>query len=104
MMDGMPYRKFDITLNPGDVIYLYTDGVPEAHNIEDELFGDERLLNCLNANRNISMKDLCHTVAEELKAYTGEAEQFDDITMLALKMNERQYSMNRSTTIREITV
>lgn len=86
-MDGVPYNKFELELNPGDTLYLYTDGVPEAHNEQDDMFGEERLITCLNSLGNISMQDLCNEVIQELKAYVGNAEQFDDITMLGLHLN-----------------
>ena len=88
MMDGMPYRKFETEFLPGDTIFLYTDGVPEAHNEQDELFGDDRLLTCLNSSGSCSMKELCQKVDESLREFVGEAVQYDDITMLGLHMNE----------------
>ena len=84
-MDGVKYRKNELQLAPGDVIYLYTDGVTEATNINDELYGEDRLLALLNANKEASMEELCKLVKEDVFAFAGEAPQFDDITMLALK-------------------
>lgn len=57
----------------------------EAQNANEELFGEERLLNSLNAERNVSMEPLCRKGKEAVDAFAGEAEQFDDITMLAVK-------------------
>ena len=84
-MEGVKYRKNELQLAPGDVIYLYTDGVTEATNINDELYGEDRLLALLNANKEASMEELCRLVKEDVFAFAGEAPQFDDITMLALK-------------------
>jgi serine phosphatase RsbU (regulator of sigma subunit) len=84
-MEGVKYRKNELQLAPGDVIYLYTDGVTEATNINDELYGEDRLLALLNANKEASMEELCKLVKEDVFAFAGEAPQFDDITMLALK-------------------
>ncbi len=84
-MEGVKYRKNELQLAPGDVIYLYTDGVTEATNINDELYGEDRLLALLNANKEASMEKLCKLVKEDVFAFAGEAPQFDDITMLALK-------------------
>jgi serine phosphatase RsbU (regulator of sigma subunit) len=84
-MEGVKYRKNELQLAPGDVIYLYTDGVTEATNINDELYGEDRLLALLNANKEASMKELCKLVKEDVFVFAGEAPQFDDITMLALK-------------------
>jgi serine phosphatase RsbU (regulator of sigma subunit) len=84
-MEGVKYRKNELQLAPGDVIYLYTDGVTEATNINDELYGEDRLLALLNANKEASMEELCKLVKEDVFVFAGEAPQFDDITMLALK-------------------
>ena len=84
-MEGVKYRKNELQLAPGDIIYLYTDGVTEATNINDELYGEDRLLALLNANKEASMEELCKLVKEDVFAFAGEAPQFDDITMLALK-------------------
>ena len=84
-MEGVKYRKNELQLAPGDVIYLYTDGVTEATNINDELYGEDRLLALLNANKDATMEELCKLVKEDVFAFAGEAPQFDDITMLALK-------------------
>lgn len=83
-MEGIRYKKFDIKLAPGDRIYLYTDGVTEATNAKDELYGDKRLLNLLNSAGGMSAKDVCECVKKDVDEFKGEAEQFDDITMLCL--------------------
>ena len=89
MMDDMPYKKYEINLKQGDMIFLYTDGLTEAQNSEEELFGESRLLTCLETmtqNTKASMSDICQTVHSALQSFVGNAEQSDDITMLALKM------------------
>ena len=86
-MEGVKYRKNELQLAPSDVIYLYTDGVTEATNLNDELYGEDRLLALLNANKEASMEELCKLVKDDVFAFAGEAPQFDDITMLALKYN-----------------
>ena len=86
-MEGVKYRKNELQLAANDVIYLYTDGVTEATNINDELYGEDRLLNLLNAHKEASMEELCKLVKDDVFAFAGEAPQFDDITMLALKYN-----------------
>lgn len=69
---------------PGDTIYLYTDGVTEATNAENELYGEERLLHIMNQNTNVSSQQLCEAVKADVDIFVGEAPQFDDITMLCL--------------------
>lgn len=84
-MEGMTYKKNEIKLEPGDVIYLYTDGVTEATNMEEELYGEDRLVNILNINTNSTMEDICNAVKTDIDKFVKEASQFDDITMLCLK-------------------
>ncbi len=89
-MEGIRYEKFELQLKPGDVIYFYTDGVTEAKNKEDAFFGEERLLRSLNEKDGLGVEEICKKVKDDLDAFTWEAEQFDDITMLCVKLNERE--------------
>ncbi|MCF0228688.1 MAG: SpoIIE family protein phosphatase [Parasporobacterium sp.] len=84
-MEDVQYRPQEIQLSPGDIIFLYTDGVTEATDIQNTLYGEERLLSILNSREFDSMEDLCHTVKRDVDDFVGEAPQFDDITMVALK-------------------
>ncbi len=86
-MDGVKYKQMELTLGRGDIIFLYTDGVTEATNSNDELYGEDRLLEFLNTHEFADMKDLCVSVRADVAEFTGEADQFDDITMVALKYN-----------------
>lgn len=86
-MEGMRYKSGTVTLNPGDVIYLYTDGVTEAVNPKQELFGEERLKEVLSSCGEVSMQNICGRVRNAVDAFAGDAPQFDDMTMLALKWN-----------------
>lgn len=83
-MEGIRYRKFELQLAPGDTICLYTDGVTEATNAEEQLYGDERLQNLLNRQQGASAQALCEAIKADVDAFVGEAEQFDDITLLCL--------------------
>ena len=86
-MDGVRYRRNEYQLEKGDILYLYTDGVTEATNINNELFGDDRLIDSLNKsyNENITMEEVCASVKKDVDVFVDEAPQFDDITMLAYK-------------------
>lgn len=84
-MEGVKYNMQEMQLNPGDTIYLYTDGVTEATNSSNELYGEERLLDALNSREFESMEELCGYIKADVDAFVGEAPQFDDITMVALK-------------------
>lgn len=89
-MEGMKFRQYEVQLNPGDVIYVYTDGVPEAVNREVEQYGSERMLAALNENKDKSMQELLEGVKDDIDEFVGTAEQFDDITMLGFKYNGMQ--------------
>lgn len=84
-MDGMRYRNYELTLCPGDSLYVYTDGVAEANNRDGELFGTERMLNALNVQPDAQPKKILENVRAGIDAFVQEAAQFDDITMLSLQ-------------------
>ncbi len=86
-MEGIRYRKNEIQLEPGDAIYLYTDGVTEATDLNNELYGEERLLDILKKNADADSRKLCEAVKSDVDAFVGKAPQFDDITMLSLIYN-----------------
>ena len=87
-MDGIPYTNHSIKLNKGDRLFIYTDGITEATNDYDELYGEERLLRVLQSvgENNISTRDILDIVRNDLNDFVLEAPQFDDITMLAVKI------------------
>ena len=91
-MEGVRYRQNELTLKPGDRLFLYTDGVTEATNPEKELYGEKRLSEYLNSHKETEIEELLHGLREELDRFDGEAEQFDDITMLILHYQKRQAS------------
>lgn len=76
-----------MTLHPGDKLFVYTDGIPEATNAEKELFGTERMVKVLNKDPNATPKQMLSGMHEAVKAFVQDAEQFDDLTMLALQYN-----------------
>lgn len=85
-MEDYRYKSETITIEPGDEIFLYTDGVTEAININEELFGEERLLEDINSLDEMSSEKMCVSILDKVSEYAGEGvEQFDDITMLSLK-------------------
>ena len=83
-MEGIHFRQHEFELRPGDRLYVYTDGVPEAADAHDELFGTDRMLGVLNRDPYADPETLLHTVRREIDAFVGDAPQFDDITMLGL--------------------
>lgn len=88
-MEGSKYCQGEFPFNPGDEIYLYTDGVTEATNINNELFGDSRLYNVLNTMADVSAEKICRAVKENVDSFVGEAPQFDDMTMLHLHLLQK---------------
>ena len=86
---GLPessrYRNHTIQLQPGDAVLQYTDGVTEATDAQDDLFGEERLLSALRDAPSTSPDKLMRFVHDRIAAFVGEAPQFDDITMLGMR-------------------
>ncbi|MFI3170932.1 MAG: PP2C family protein-serine/threonine phosphatase [Eubacteriales bacterium] len=85
-MDDIIYKDYELQFNPGDVLFLYTDGIPEAINKEKRAYGIERLLEVLNSNRGNSLKMILESVNADVKIFEGDTPQFDDITMLAVEI------------------
>ena len=83
-MEGIRFREHSFELHPGDALYVYTDGVAEATNAKNELFGTDRMLAALNRKPEDAPQELLKTVQKEIDTFVGEAPQFDDITMLGL--------------------
>jgi sigma-B regulation protein RsbU (phosphoserine phosphatase) len=84
-MEDMFYKQYETALKTGDELFLYTDGVTEAVNKEDELFSDPRLLEVVNGYLNLPLKEFTISVKREIDKFADGAEQADDITMLALR-------------------
>ena len=88
LMDDMDFEQQEIQLESGDILYLYTDGVTEAMDIDNNQYGEERLSKCLNnVNKNADLPTILQNVKDDLSKHVGEADQSDDITMLAVKFN-----------------
>ena len=92
-MDGVRYKEQTVQLNKGDMLFLYTDGVTEAMNNEEELYGEDRLQNILsfgdkyleNPSDTLIAESVCRTVKDDIDRFTDGAEQSDDITMLCIR-------------------
>jgi len=80
-----PYAESSVTLTSGDVLVMYTDGVSEAMNKDNEQFTEERLENILKKSTTLSAKEIIHQIQKELDLHTQATPQSDDITMLVLK-------------------
>ncbi len=84
-MAGMKFRPYEMQLNPGDRLFLYTDGVPEATDAQNELFGTQRMLAALNEKETAGPKEVLQVIHEAVDDFVKDAEQFDDMTMLCLE-------------------
>lgn len=86
-VEDINYKIRTFKLNPGDIIYIYTDGVTDANNTDRKLFGEARLLEALNLPGDKDVVSINRRIKDCLNSYMEGAEQFDDITMLCLKYN-----------------
>ena len=84
-MEGVRYKNQEFVLENNDILYLYTDGVTESTNLNNELYGDDRLLAFANQNKDLNMQDFCIAIKQDTERFTGEAVQFDDVTMLGFR-------------------
>ena len=87
MDEKYQFRNQTVKLNPGDAIFQYTDGVTEATDADNELFGDDRLLAAMNGAPSAKPEELLPHVRKKIDEFVKDAPQFDDITMLGLRMN-----------------
>ena len=78
---GVPYRGFERTMEPGDALVLYTDGVTEAMDVNDKCFGDERLFDAVTEIGDV----IAARIEERVAAFAVDAQQADDITLLVLR-------------------
>lgn len=84
-MGGIPFKSESLQLNPGDALYLYTDGVTEAENKDHELFGESRLQAVLSAQKGVESREIIEAVSSAVKEFVDGAPQSDDITQLVIR-------------------
>jgi sigma-B regulation protein RsbU (phosphoserine phosphatase) len=84
-LEGISYKRNSMKLEPGDTLVMYTDGVTEAENLKQELYGEERLEAVLQTMKGADSQTIVDTINQQVKAYAGEAPQSDDITQLVIK-------------------
>ena len=85
-MEDMTYKEYEFTLEKGGTLFLYTDGVAEATNGQNEQFGMDRILETLNREPDAAPRRILETMQLAVEDFVGDAPQFDDLTMMALKM------------------
>ena len=86
-MDGVRYRDYELRMEPGAKLFVYTDGVPEATNAAEELFGPERMIAALQSSEDGSPEEVLDAIKRAVQVFVGDAPQFDDLTMLCLQYN-----------------
>jgi phosphoserine phosphatase RsbU/P len=79
------YEQADVQLEPGDLLTLYTDGVTEAQSEDDEFWGEERLIDRLRSQRHEPCRKILRDILNDVRAFTGDQGQTDDITMVAAR-------------------
>ena len=84
-MEGVRYQEYELQLTPGDKIFVYTDGVPEATDAENRLFGTDRMIDALNRDPAAPPEELLNNVRRAVDGFVMNAEQYDDLTMLCLE-------------------
>ena len=82
MMPGVPFEQHEIKVLPGDRIFVYTDGLPESRNSDKVFFGTDRMLETLNRDPDATGQQVLKNLIDDMNAFVGDAEQFDDVTML----------------------
>ncbi|MCR5237004.1 MAG: PP2C family protein-serine/threonine phosphatase [Lachnospiraceae bacterium] len=87
LKEDAKYKDSEIQLAPGSVVFIYTDGVTDAQNPSEEMYGIDRMLSCLNQSASDIPQDIIKKMYSDIEDYVGSSEQSDDITMLAVKYN-----------------
>ena len=93
-MDGVRYREYELFLKPGDKLFVYTDGVPEASDPDNRMFGIERMLAALNEEPDAEPEQLLGKVRHAVDGFVRGAEQFDDLTMLCMEYKSGRKPMD----------
>lgn len=86
MIDEVDREPVEVTLSPGDVVVLYTDGVTEAANEHDEEYGIGRLSALVEASKGLPTKEIISAIVQDVRRFTGKRPQSDDITLMVLKV------------------
>ena len=89
-MDGVKYKEYEIDLQPGSKVFLYTDGIPEATNQDGEMFGVQNMLKALNSDTDATPDETIKNLHSSVDSFVKDAEQFDDLTMLCFEYKEEQ--------------
>ena len=94
-MEGARYREYELELHAGDRLVVYTDGVPEATDGANTLYGTDRMISALNGARDGSCRQMLEALHRDVDSFVDGADQFDDITMLCIEMKEAASAMKK---------
>lgn len=86
-IEGISYKQNELILNPGDIIFLFTDGITGANNNYQGLYGEDRLKNIIRKNEDESLEEIVKKIKKDIYEFCGDENQFDDMTMLIIKYN-----------------
>ncbi len=89
-MEGVPFSEYKITIPDNGTIFVYTDGVPEATNKDDQLYEMDRMIAALNQEPDADPQTLLRNVRADIDCFVGDAPQFDDLTMLCVKRRKKK--------------
>ena len=87
-MEGSKYREYELVLSAGDRLFVYTDGVAEATDSNNNLYGTDRMIDALNNAKDLSSHELLESLHKDIDSFVGLADQFDDITMLSIQIKQ----------------
>ena len=87
----MRYKEYELQLEPGSKLFVYTDGVAEATSAEKELFGTERMIDALNVDSDATPEQILKNVRAGVDGFVKDAEQFDDLTMLCVEYKDTNH-------------
>ena len=85
-IEGLKTKEYDIDLHPGDKVFVYTDGIPEAINEDVVQYGSGRLVDVINEVKDKSFTEILPFMSDSVATFRGSADQFDDITMLGFEL------------------
>lgn len=85
ILPDLQYEPQAARLEPGDTLLIYSDGITEAESPENEMFGEERLLEVVQQNRHCSAQDILHEVSQEVDSFVDGAEPADDVTLVVAR-------------------
>ena len=98
-MEAIRYHEYELKLEAGDRLFVYTDGVMEATDSSDTMYGSERTLRALNAAKGGTCHQLLDALHQDINEFVGEAAQFDDITMLCIEMKPMAFDMKKTSIV-----